>query len=453
MNIPRALGYAVVLCLATIANAGPAFSLPGGEVHGSVLALIRGEEAFPLKSGFVDRDIFLPDISVFLKNTATNAVTQNVATNLDGSFTIPAQPQATYQLCWTANGFQAGCGVAFVLRSFNVYLKPVTAFATEGVIYGRVTLKDGLSCRFLNPMMAKDTWTTVTAASGSDIRTVRANSYGEYVVPQRPQGTTDITARCEGAKTGASITFGGVAQQVDLTLPNALPEVAIVAASQSGKMVRAAAGASTVDVHATARDGGGFPLHYKWVVDPPEPSFISVDSPDVNWKLPSSGLATIYVLAFDDMGGNQLNRVSLSTTPDKIPFSGIVTANDAPFLPNAEVTVNGVVTHSGASGEFGLMLPSDAPRFVVTVRKQGYQMLSRAMHAAVTGATFELFRAQDFVVNPSDPINVTEKSRENDGSGVSLSVSANSLGRGSKGTGGAPAGSVHLQLATYNQPS
>lgn len=164
-----------------------------------------------------------------------------------------------------------------MLRSFNVYLKPVTAFAMEGVIYGRVTLNDGLACRFLNPMMARDTWTTVTAASGSEIRTVRANSYGEYVLPQRPQGATDIVAHCEGTKTSTSISFGGVAQQVDLTLPNALPEVALVTASQAGKMVRAAAGASTVDVHATARDGGGFPLHYKWAVDPPDPGFVSVD--------------------------------------------------------------------------------------------------------------------------------------------------------------------------------
>ncbi|MBV8281719.1 MAG: carboxypeptidase regulatory-like domain-containing protein [Candidatus Eremiobacteraeota bacterium] len=340
MNITRVLACVAVLVLAPFALAQPALSLPGGEVHGSVLALIRGEEFFPLKNAFVDRNIFLPDINVFLKNTATSALTPEVATNLDGSFTFPSQPQATYQLCWKSDGFQPGCGTPFVLRSFNVYLKPVAAFAMEGAIYGRVTLKDGLACRFLNPMMAKDTWTTVTAASGSETRTVRANSYGEYVLPQRPPGKTEVTARCEGVKTSASINFGGVVQQVDLTLPNALPHVAIVSASQAGAMARAAAGGSTVQVHATAQDGGGFPLHYKWAVDPPEPSFVSADSPDVTWKLPGSGLATIYVLAFDDMGGNQLNRVALSTTPDKIPFSGIVTANDAPFVPNAEVTVN-----------------------------------------------------------------------------------------------------------------
>src|SRR5262249_42845689 len=149
------------------------------------------------------------------------------------------------------------CGDPFVLRSTNVYLKPVTAFALEGAIYGRVTLKDGTACRFLNPMMAKDTWTTVTAGSAGGNSSVRANSYGEYVLPLRPPGTTQITATCEGANAGTSIEFGGVVQQVDLTLPNALPKVDSVIARQGGQMVRAAAGNSTVEVQATAHDEGG----------------------------------------------------------------------------------------------------------------------------------------------------------------------------------------------------
>jgi hypothetical protein len=44
-------------------------------------------------------------------------------------------------------------------------------------------------------------------------RSVRANSYGEYVLPQRPSGTTQVTASCEGAKAETTIKFGGVVQQ------------------------------------------------------------------------------------------------------------------------------------------------------------------------------------------------------------------------------------------------
>src|SRR5690242_9970894 len=100
MKIVNSIAYAVfALVLAALAR--PAAALPGGEVHGSVIALIRGQENFPVASMFVDKTIFLPDISVVLKDTATNAVTPSVTTNLDGTFTFPAQAQARYQLCWT----------------------------------------------------------------------------------------------------------------------------------------------------------------------------------------------------------------------------------------------------------------------------------------------------------------------------------------------------------------
>jgi hypothetical protein len=235
-----------------------------------------------------------------------------------------------------------------------------------------------------------------------------------------------------------------------LTLPNALPTIEAVIARQGGQMVRAAAGSSTVQVHATAHDGGGHPLHYKWAVDPPQPGFASADSPNVSWKLPSNGLATIYVLAFDNLGGNQLNRVSLSTTPDRIPFSGIVTADNAPFVAAAEVSINGKITHSDATGVFEVMLTKDEPRFVVTIRKPGYQTLSRALHVPVTGAKFKLYHAQVFSVDPKQPINVTEKPEGEERLGVSLSIPANALAAGANGEGAPAAGPLRVQLATYD---
>lgn len=106
MNIARALGYAIFVCLAPVAFVGPAFSLPGGEVHGSVLALIRGAEAFPLKSGFVDRDIFLPDIGVFLKNTATNAVTRTWSRISTGPSQSPHSPKQPINSAGTQTVFK-----------------------------------------------------------------------------------------------------------------------------------------------------------------------------------------------------------------------------------------------------------------------------------------------------------------------------------------------------------
>jgi hypothetical protein len=418
-------------------------------VHGSVYALIRGEETFPSDKTFVDRYIFLPDITVFLKNTQTSAVSPEVMIDLDGTFMIPAQPQARYQLCWKAPGYLPGCGTSFVLRSTNVYLLPVGADALPGVVYGRTALKDGAACRFVNPMMAKDTFTEVTATISGGTRRARANSYGEFVLPQLPTGPLEITATCEQAKTSAGVAMPGALLEVNLTLPNVRPQIDNVVARDSGRAVGAAAGGSTIQVTAAARDGGGYPLHYRWAVDPPSPGFVSSDSPAINWTLPPTGRATIYVLAHDEMGGNTLGRVSLSTTPGQIPFSGVVTANDAPVVPGAEVTINGVTARTDAAGAFSLVLPKEEPRYVVTVRKSGYQMLSRALHAPVTGGSFRLIRAQDFVIDPRAPINVTERGK-GEGIGVTIQIEAGALAGGTDGRGPPAIAPLHLRPATYN---
>jgi hypothetical protein len=420
-----------------------------GEVHGSIVALIRQQEGFSRANAFVNTDIFLPDINVYLTNTKNGATTTSVNTDLDGSFAIPAQPPGQYQLCWKSPGFAPGCGVTFVLRTTNVYLEPVGVDAMPGAVYGRAALKDGTPCRFLNPMMGKDIWTTVTAEIPGGTRLVRANSHGQYVIPQVPAGSLKLGATCEGAKVGTTVTVTSAAQNVDLTLPNVVPQVQSVVAGDGTRMVRASAGGSVLQVHATARDGGGYPLHYQWAVDPTTPGFVSVDAPDIAWTLPNSGRATIYVLASDGMGGNAFSRASVSTTPNSIPFSGIVTANDAPAVPGAQVTINGIVAQTNASGAFSMVLPGEAPRYVVTIRKSGYQMLSRALYAPVVGATFRLNRAQDFVVDPTGTIKVTEL-RGKDAKGVSLMIPANSLAQGLDGRGKLASDKLHLRVASYD---
>src|SRR5580692_8031516 len=177
-----------------------------GEVHGSIVALIRQQEGFSRANAFVNTDIFLPDINVYLTNTKNGATTTSVNTDLDGSFAIPAQPPGQYQLCWKSPGFAPGCGVTFVLRTTNVYLEPVGVDAMPGAVYGRAALKDGTPCRFLNPMMGKDIWTTVTAEIPGGTRLVRANSHGQYVIPQVPAGSLKLGATCEGAKVGTTVT-------------------------------------------------------------------------------------------------------------------------------------------------------------------------------------------------------------------------------------------------------
>lgn len=423
----------------------------GGEVHGTVYAQIRGRENTGGGKGSLGPYIFVPDISVFLKNVSTSAASQEVQTDLNGAFMIPSQPEAQYQLCWHAVGYVSGCGSAFILRSATINLEPVGAIAEPGVIYGRAALKDGAACRFLVPFLGANIWTDVSAAPASaPPKTVRANSYGEYVLSGLPAGNAKVTAACEGARaiTATSVTGGAILN--NLTLANARP-TAFAYATLGGKAVGSVAPGNTVQATVDAKDGGGFPLHYRWAIDPPAAGFVSQDAPSVNWTISGNGLATIYVWAGDGKGGNVLSRVALSTTPNRIPFSGIVTANDFPVVPGAEVTINGVSTTTAAQGGFSLALPKEEGRYVVTITKPGYQMLSRVLYSPVHGATFKLYRAQDFLVDPTKPVSVTEKPpRGAKETGVRIQVPPNALAAGHDGTGPIAATPLHIRALTYN---
>jgi hypothetical protein len=102
-------------------------------------------------------------------------------------------------------------------------------------------------------------------------------------------------------------------------------------------------------------------------------------------------------------------------------------------------------------GEFTLALPQEFPRYVVTIEKPGYQLFSRALYAPVVGATFKLIRAQDFVVDPTTPISVTERPRPgSEQRGVQILIDANSLAAGADGSGPPATTPLHLRPATYD---
>jgi hypothetical protein len=418
----------------------------GGEVHGTIYASLRGVQA-------QDPYLFLPDITVFLKNVKTSAVTKDITTDLDGAFTIPEQPQAEYQLCWKAQGYLAGCGAPFLLRGPNVSLKPQTISPNLdlGTVYGRVALKDGNACRFSAPFIGANVFTTVTAKVGSATRTVRANNSGGYLVAGLPSfGSAKIIAACEGAQASTTNTLAaGSPRLSNLTLPNARPRT-LGYAAQGGKTVGAVAPGTTVQATVQAKDGGGYPLHYKWYLSPPVSSFTSIDSPTISWKIPAHGLATAYVWSGDGNGGNALTRIALSTTPDQIPFSGHVLGNDAPVLAGARVTINGVSAQTNARGDFSLTLPKEDPRYVITITKPGYQMLSKIQYNPVTGAVFKLYRARDTVVDPTKPIAVRVVSGREGSVGIEIQIPANSIAAGVDGKGPLATTPLHLRALPYD---
>ena len=451
----KPLALACLTVCAVFASPLPAKAQAGGEVHGSIYALVRAAgtvvAAVP-GGGFADRYVFLPDISVFLQNTQTNAVTAPVTTNLDGSFAVPSQPEATYKLCWKAARYAAGCGTSFVLHNVNLNLQPQGIVPDPGIVLGRVTLKDNSSCRFVVPFLGVNSSTTVTAQLPSNATvSVRANSYGEYVIPGVPAGSIKLTAACEDGRATGTATMSGSAVVANLTLPSAKPS-ALAYASLGGQVVRAAAPGTTVQVTIKAKAGGAYPLHYRWAPDPASSGFVSQDATTVNWTIPAKGLATLYVLTHDDHGGNLLSHVSLSTTPDRILFSGKVFGNNAPAVSGAIVAINGVTATTDALGGFLLALPKEAPRYVLSITKPGYRLFSRALYAPVVGGSYELFQAQDFTVDPRKEISVTERPAETVtavAAGARISIAANALAAGADGKGALATTPLHVYMASY----
>jgi hypothetical protein len=398
--------------------------------------------------------IFLPDISVYLQNAATSATNSAVSTNLDGTFAFQAQPAGNYRLCWKAIGYTSGCSATtFNLGATTIYLQPTAIMPQSGLIYGRVALKDGAACRFVLPAFNRNTFTSILAAPASGPRRlVHANSSGMYLVPALASGNVVLKATCEGAQTTITTTVTGGLKQVNMTLPNVRPTIQVVYAQQVGKMVRAAAAGSTVQIVATAHDGGGYALHYSWLVDPASSGFISADAPSVNWTIPSgAGQANVYLLAHDDHGGNAFWHVPLTTAPHHIAFSGHVVGNNAlGGLAGATVSINGVVAQSNADGNFALALPKEEARYVVTITKWGYQMLSRSLYAPASKARFELYQAQQFTLNPTATNTLTEKPRKDQKTGAQIIIKANTVALGRSGTGALVTTPLRVQLASYN---
>jgi hypothetical protein len=428
----------------------------GGEVHGSIFALIRGEKSFPAALAFGGLEIMLPDVTVHLENVATAAQSPPATTDLFGTFRISAQPQAEYRLCWRARGFAAGCDQkSFVLRSTNVTLFPVGIFAEPRTIHGTVTLKDGQACRFVAGFLGADTETKVTALlPNGRSETVRVNNYNDYVLAGLPNGNIKTTATCEKAEVSKVVALAGASVANNLTLPNSGPSVGIFTASAGGRVVRAVAAGTTVRASIEATGNGGFPLHYRWATDPPVAGFVSQDTASIDVKIPGPGLSSIYVLVHDDHGGNAMRKISLSTRPDRILFSGHVKGNDAPFLAGASVTLNGVVTHASPEGNFALALPKEEPRYVLTIEKIGYQMVSKVFYAPVVGGTYELYRAQEVSIDPRSPVKYVERPRPVKGrerAGVEIVVEADSLAKiDADGTVTLATGPAFMHGASYD---
>lgn len=417
-----------------------------GEVHGFVVAEVRGTDG-PAPGG----RHYLPDATVFLRHSATGVTSGHTTTDLKGFYQIKAHTFGIYDLCWEGFGIVPGCRTSAIVLDGSIEAPPdIVAAVERGVILGRVLLADGEPGIFRSPYFGVSIDTKVQlldAANRPVTQPVRANIKGDYLLRRVPNGNFTLRAESDGTSKSVPVAGGGLTT-VNVTLPNKKPIVAMTYASAGGTGIRKAAPGDTVKIDVRGIDPDGDPASYRWLAGPGDGTVTDIDAPSTDWKLPAEpGLHTAYALVSDRRGGHRVSKVSISTEAVGAMFSGIVSANDVPVVDGATVRVNGVATTTNAQGYFFLEVPQ-APRYVLHIKKPGYQLMSRVLWEQAIAGRYRLIRATTRTVDPTRTIDVTESRDGQDRLPARLQIPANSL---VDPTGKLPTGSLQLELSSIDQ--
>jgi len=379
--------------------------LPGGQVHGFVVALLREAKEH---QGLTT--MHLPDARVYLKRLPSGTVVagSEATTNPHGFFVIPKQKGGQYQICAEADGFVPQCdSTPIVLSQTEVMTHDLQLVpASPGAIFGRALLKNGSICFHENAAFATLVTTKVSVLDGGGNMIsgpVTANSYGQFAVPKIPgPGNYRLTGECAQGKglKGVSVSAGDLfgATSFPLTLDNSAPTILSVVPTISGTAIRRVSPGATLQVTANATDPDGDALHYQWASS--ASGFVSADSPTVTWNLPNvAATNAIYVQVTDGRGGFANQQLAVPAGVSGVVFSGTVLdrQSHAPVL-GAEIAMGSRTAITNSVGAFLLSVP-ETERYVLNVTKPGYGLLSQVFLDGTTGTQLFLDKAFRNVIN------------------------------------------------------
>ncbi|WP_301100576.1 carboxypeptidase regulatory-like domain-containing protein [Propionivibrio sp.] len=362
----------------------------------------------------VPQNIRLTDIDMVLREAVTQQVVAKATTRLDGKFSFEAPKPGVYVACWKVSGI-TGCTGRIFVKQHTTYLGVVSAKSEGRLITGTVLNADQRACWVNDPFFKLDVSTQLTLLDlhGNVLRKgVRANVAGQYAIGGVSAGRYDLTAECEKSNTKARVSVGGTSPVVNLTLPNHAPTIASLGVYDGTIGLSRAAAGSTVRVQAVLRDKDQDPVEYLWRTLDGYGTITGTNAAQQDWNLPSKpGLYAVYLMARDGKGGYAYKRMSLTVGAPDVPFSGRVIdeTTQAP-VGGATVNVSGKTATTNAQGWFDLNVPPQAPpeRYVVNISHPQYAQQSHPFDKSVTGATYELIRAQVTSHDPTQDIKIVD---------------------------------------------
>jgi hypothetical protein len=412
---------------------------PSGAVHATVAAQLQP-----------GADVPLPDIRTFMVNINTGDVTPPASTDITGFVEFANLPAAPYNFCWGGGGYTPSCSPPITVADKIAVPNHFNPFPQSRAVQGHVALADGSRAYFRSDLFNVEATVQVTLMDtiGNVVGgPVRANADGDYVVTTSASGDFLVRAILAGATTANTAPFfvgETFTHAPDLLLPDRPPQVSTTFAYLNGVGTRRATPNQDVEARVAATDPDGDTLHYFWSPGVTGGSCGGADASSVTCTLgPSKEIQLIYTLVSDGKGAYALGTAHVLTDDAGELFTGTVAGSDVPIVAGADVSVNGISTATDGNGYFSLLVPP-TNRYVLNIKKTGYQLLSRIYFDKAVGQKYWLQAVPRQTVDPSGDISVDSRDRQP----ATLFIPRNSLVDSS---GQPPIGLVDIYFSTIDR--
>jgi len=394
----------------------------GGDLVGNLSTMIP--------DGPAQSEARMPGVAVYLVNVVTLVPTGRATTDVNGVFIIPAQPPGHYRFCWEGPGIVSGCSTQHMAIVDDVaYMDPgapiVLSNGATHAISGRLSFLEDSPFSRHDDFFQINFQTTVRMENdtGTVLGSALPNALGQFVlVGMPPQSFGNLIVQCESLSETSRVSLAS-ASTGTLTLHNKPPRVHRVYASFGGQEVTRVPGGATVTLTAEADDGDADPIHYLWLPSLSQGSFVSTDSPSVQWTLPTApGIYIMYVRVSDGRGGYDTARVRLNTSPERVFTGQVVDASGSPVV-GALVSLGGVSTNTDDGGTFALKSANDGT-YVISITRNGFAPVSQLYDEESAGRTYMMYRPEIF-----RPPSAAQDIHVIDSKGGEIFIPSNSLSR------------------------